>query len=128
MLLGRIDTMSADLTVVSGIGGATAAILAERGIKTVRALARMSVSELVQVKGFSDAKAKSVIASAQQLDSTPGTPAKASTSGRVKAAAPATRGKPTKAEKSEKESASKKKDKGSKKKKGKKGKKGKKKK
>lgn len=119
--------MSADLTTVSGIGDTMAEVLAESGIKTVRALSKMSVNELVQVKGFSDAKARSVIASALELVGSghSPTPAAKSTPASVAAATPAVDEGQKEDKKKAKKKAAKSKDekKGKGKKKGKKGKK-----
>ena len=48
------------LTDVTGIGPATLKILAEHKIKTVEALAALSVADLLKLHGFSDVRARAV--------------------------------------------------------------------
>jgi hypothetical protein len=59
--------MSSAITDITGIGPAAAAALAEKGIKSLRSLARASVERVSTVPGFSPARAQKVIAAAAEL-------------------------------------------------------------
>lgn len=48
------------LTDVTGIGPVTAKLLSEHNIKTVEALAALSLAELLKIPGFSDLRARAV--------------------------------------------------------------------
>lgn len=48
------------LTDVTGIGPVTVKLLSEHNIKTVEALAAISLTELLKVSGFSDIRARAV--------------------------------------------------------------------
>src|SRR4030065_2604117 len=48
------------LTDVTGIGSVTAKLLSEHNIKTVEALASISLAELQKIPGFSDIRARTV--------------------------------------------------------------------
>ncbi len=54
------------LTDVTGIGPATLKILAEHKIKTVEALAALSVDDLLKLHGFSDVRTRAVKKSAME--------------------------------------------------------------
>lgn len=54
------------LTDVTGIGPATLKILAEHKIRTVEALAALSIDDLLKMHGFSDVRASSVKKSAME--------------------------------------------------------------
>lgn len=54
------------LTDVTGIGPATLKILAEHKIKTVEALAALSIDDLLKIHGFSDVRARAVKESAME--------------------------------------------------------------
>lgn len=59
--------MKSSFTDVKGIGPATLPALAEQGITSVKQLAEISVARLVQIRGFSDARARNVIRAAKAL-------------------------------------------------------------
>jgi hypothetical protein len=61
---------------IRGIGPAAVATLQEHGIKTVKALAGMSVGDLAAVPGFSETRAAGVIAAAVELLPADSKPAK----------------------------------------------------
>ncbi len=54
------------LTDVTGIGPATLKILAEHKIRTVEALAALSIDDLLKMHGFSDVRARAVKKSAME--------------------------------------------------------------
>ena len=58
---------SGKITDVTGIGPSSAALLSENGIRTVEELARASVRELAEIRGFRGARANRVIAAATEF-------------------------------------------------------------
>lgn len=63
--------MSTSIQDVRGIGPSTAAILAEHNIVTAEDLAACKTGQVAAVKGFSDTRAKQVIAAAKTLTAAP---------------------------------------------------------
>lgn len=59
--------MDSSITDVKGIGPATLPALADHGVTSVKQLAEISVARLVQIPGFSDARARNVIRDAKAL-------------------------------------------------------------
>ena len=59
--------MSKSILDVSGVGPSTAALLAEKGIRTAADLAALNVEQLAEVRGFSEIRAGLVIADAKKL-------------------------------------------------------------
>lgn len=62
-----MTTIKNEITDVKGIGPATAGILAQHGIKTVRALATASLSKLMTIPGFNEFRAGQVNFNARSL-------------------------------------------------------------
>jgi len=60
------------LTDVQGIGDATVRILADHGIRSVKALAKAETSRLTDIPGFGEARAEAIIRSARGLMASPG--------------------------------------------------------
>lgn len=56
------------VTDISGIGEMVAAVLAEHGFHTIEDLAKAKIADLVQVPGFREVKAASVVAAARELN------------------------------------------------------------
>ncbi len=60
--------MTQSVRDVTGIGPKTAEFLDTRGISTVKQLIRLGVSGLAEAPGFSESRARTVIAAAELLD------------------------------------------------------------
>jgi transcription termination factor NusA len=77
--------MTTPVIAVGGIGAGTAQVLAEHGITNAEQLGKTSVSDLVAIPGFSNARAQKVIQGAKELlgsgvSQAPPSPAKAAAS------------------------------------------------
>jgi transcription termination factor NusA len=59
--------MSKSILEVRGIGPATVAVLAENGIQTAADLASKKISQVAEIKGFSEIRAAQVITAAKEL-------------------------------------------------------------
>lgn len=57
------------LSKISGVGPATARVLAESGFTSVEAVAKATIQEMARVPGFGEARAKVVISAAGLLQS-----------------------------------------------------------
>ena len=62
------------LNKISGVGPATAQVLAESGFASVEAVAKANIQEIARVPGFGEARAATVIAAAGLLQSSDDAP------------------------------------------------------
>jgi len=74
------------LTDVQGIGDAAARVLADRGIRSVKALAKAETTRLTDIPGFGEIRAQTVIRAAREMmESSVEAPSEKQQSGKEKA-------------------------------------------